>query len=312
MRGVPGRPQVPYLRPQSAGENRPIPAALNSPRGTTLTGFVSGGILGGTANAAVGPRGFEPRHVPHTRPLSPMPLMAGTMPHMSGNVYRPPVLLQGRPPLLLAGPGRPHVLVGARPPLLLGARPPLLLGGGLRPVGLGMTAPGTIPLLNPRRELSPHAGSRAIAGLNRPDAVKKDGEASSSSRSSTPSSSSSKSRKKSSPARKRKRRRRRRRRSSSTSSSSESRQRSRSRGRGTASAGEDPPTVETNPEVDAAKKEALVKLQDLRKLEPKEARMKEWRSLLRAWHPDKNPDRTEVATAVFQFLQKGKLLLDMG
>lgn len=40
--------------------------------------------------------------------------------------------------------------------------------------------------------------------------------------------------------------------------------------------------------------------------------MKEWRSLLRAWHPDKNPDRVEVATAVFQFLQKGKLLLDMG
>ena len=30
----------------------------------------------------------------------------------------------------------------------------------------------------------------------------------------------------------------------------------------------------------------------------------EWRSLLRSWHPDKNPEKAEVATAVFQFLQK--------
>jgi len=45
-------------------------------------------------------------------------------------------------------------------------------------------------------------------------------------------------------------------------------------------------------------------------VEPKEQRIKDWRALLREWHPDKNPDRTEVATAVFQFLQKGKLLID--
>lgn len=80
-----------------------------------------------------------------------------------------------------------------------------------------------------------------------------------------------------------------------------------------------------------------------RAVEPKEARMKEWRELLRQWHPDKNPHRIEahcqgswrvscsqhfvcllfasclwewhsqfwkVATAVFQFLQKGKPMLD--
>jgi len=48
----------------------------------------------------------------------------------------------------------------------------------------------------------------------------------------------------------------------------------------------------------------------LRSLETKEARMTEFRALLRKWHPDKNPERVEVATAVFQFLQKGKPVLD--
>ena len=67
-----------------------------------------------------------------------------------------------------------------------------------------------------------------------------------------------------------------------------------------------------------------------RSVEPKEQRMKEWRELLRHWHPDKNPHRIEVcptvklvpascqlkplqvATAVFQFLQKGKPMLEGG
>jgi len=48
----------------------------------------------------------------------------------------------------------------------------------------------------------------------------------------------------------------------------------------------------------------------LRSLETKEARMTEFRALLRKWHPDKNPERVEVATSVFQFLQKGKPVLD--
>jgi hypothetical protein len=60
-----------------------------------------------------------------------------------------------------------------------------------------------------------------------------------------------------------------------------------------------------------AKKEALSKLTELSKLEPHSARMKEWRALLRSWHPDKNPERADVAKDVFQFLQKGKALLNL-
>lgn len=57
--------------------------------------------------------------------------------------------------------------------------------------------------------------------------------------------------------------------------------------------------------------DALAKLTKLQGVEPKESRAKEWRLLLRNWHPDKNPERVEVATAVFQFLQKGKTLLNL-
>jgi len=65
-----------------------------------------------------------------------------------------------------------------------------------------------------------------------------------------------------------------------------------------------------NPEIAKAKGEALDELLALKSVEPLEARMKAWRALLRKWHPDKNQDRTEVATAVFQFLQKGKPILE--
>jgi len=71
-----------------------------------------------------------------------------------------------------------------------------------------------------------------------------------------------------------------------------------------------PQSSKADPEVEAAKAEALEQLMKLRSVEPREARMTEWRALLRKWHPDKNPDRVEVATAVFQFLQKGKAILD--
>jgi len=64
-------------------------------------------------------------------------------------------------------------------------------------------------------------------------------------------------------------------------------------------------------EIEEAKTDALQKLTKLQSVEPKEARAKEWRLLLRTWHPDKNPERLEVATAVFQFLQKGKSLLNL-
>jgi len=53
----------------------------------------------------------------------------------------------------------------------------------------------------------------------------------------------------------------------------------------------------------------LKQLMKLKEIESKDARMTEFRALLRQWHPDKNLDRVEVATAVFQFLQKGKMIV---
>jgi len=63
-------------------------------------------------------------------------------------------------------------------------------------------------------------------------------------------------------------------------------------------------------EVEKTKRELLNKLVELKKMESKEERVREFRALLRAWHPDKNPSKVEVATLVFQFLQKSKQLLD--
>eukprot|EP00913_Durusdinium_trenchii_P003512 g3249.t1 len=68
--------------------------------------------------------------------------------------------------------------------------------------------------------------------------------------------------------------------------------------------------AKSTPEIEQAKLEALEKLRKLQSLEPKEARAKEWRALLRDWHPDKNPDKVEVAKEVFQFLQKGKTIIN--
>ncbi|CAE7230370.1 unnamed protein product [Symbiodinium sp. CCMP2456] len=67
----------------------------------------------------------------------------------------------------------------------------------------------------------------------------------------------------------------------------------------------------TSPAIEQAKLEALEKLRKLQSVEPKEARAKEWRALLRDWHPDKNPDNIEVAKEVFQFLQKGKTIINV-
>jgi len=61
--------------------------------------------------------------------------------------------------------------------------------------------------------------------------------------------------------------------------------------------------------LEAAKADALKELLELKKIQDASERNKQFRALLRAWHPDKNPERSEVATAVFQFLQKGKNLL---
>lgn len=70
------------------------------------------------------------------------------------------------------------------------------------------------------------------------------------------------------------------------------------------------PAPQANPEVDKAKAEVFAEMLKLRDIQAKEVRMSEWRALLRKWHPDKNPDRVEVATTVFQFLQRGKPMLE--
>lgn len=72
-----------------------------------------------------------------------------------------------------------------------------------------------------------------------------------------------------------------------------------------------PSKVAEPPEIAMAKKQVLAKLTVLKNVEPKEQRAKDFRLLLREWHPDKNPERPEMATAVFQFLQKGKSLLNL-
>mmetsp|Transcript_32369 Transcript_32369/g.81773 ORF Transcript_32369/g.81773 Transcript_32369/m.81773 type:complete len:844 (+) Transcript_32369:67-2598(+) len=69
--------------------------------------------------------------------------------------------------------------------------------------------------------------------------------------------------------------------------------------------------VKEPPEIAQAKKQVLAKLTMMKNIEPKEQRAKEFRLLLREWHPDKNPERIDMATAVFQFLQKGKSLLNL-
>lgn len=69
--------------------------------------------------------------------------------------------------------------------------------------------------------------------------------------------------------------------------------------------------VKEPPEIAQAKKQVLAKLTVMKNVEPKEERAKQFRLLLREWHPDKNPERLDMATAVFQFLQKGKSLLNL-
>lgn len=189
----------------------------------------------------------------------------------------------------------------------------------------------------PARTLSPHAGSRAVremlaGGRKRSPASRSRGSRgrrrerskdnkrrrsrSRSSRSASSGSSRQRGRRRKED-KKRKRDKSRKRSSSSSSASSESsdcKMEQPSAASAGASAAQTPRPPQSggsgDPEVDAAKAEALDELLKLRSVEPKEARMTEWRALLRKWHPDKNPDRVEVATAVFQFLQRGKAILD--
>lgn len=99
--------------------------------------------------------------------------------------------------------------------------------------------------------------------------------------------------------------------SSSSSSSSKSKRRrssSESQGREKASSSA-AAEAESNPEIEQAKKEALEKCVKLRDagLEVDEKR-RQWRLILREYHPDKHEDK-ELATAVFQFLQKARPMM---
>ena len=216
-------------------------------------------------------------------------------------------------------------------------RPGFPQPGMIRPAGL----PGlAVPSQPKRRAWSPHAGSRAIAtaskdeeipgglgmipgGVQQPPAQKSESEEekskSSSRRSSeSPDSSSErkKKKKKKKDKKKKKKKKKKSKKSDVCSSSSLEEVRSSSRSRSPKKAkGETGTPKETKakstPEIEQAKLEALEKLRKLQSVEPKEARAKEWRALLRDWHPDKNPDKVEVAKEVFQFLQKGKTIINV-
>jgi len=60
-----------------------------------------------------------------------------------------------------------------------------------------------------------------------------------------------------------------------------------------------------------AERSAMQQLRALQQLPSKAERQRAFKDLLRVWHPDKNPQNVEVATAVFQRLQseRSKLLL---
>lgn len=256
-----------------------------------------------------------PAGKPQARNLRPigsvLPNIQGQRPAPRGFSTPPP------PASAIPGAGMPTGSgIGMRP----GFGPPSSVPAG----GVSMVRPGIAtgsasePARN--RDWSPHAGSRAIAGRGRKfedgPPTANGGSTGAAGDDASSSSSSRRNRRRSRSRSRRKTKRRKKKRessdssggsSSASSSSSPQRSKSRSGERAPAAATEDKPV---NPEVEAAKQEALQKLQQLRAVEPKEARMKEWRALLRAWHPDKNPERTEVATEVFQFLQKGKLLID--
>lgn len=180
-----------------------------------------------------------------------------------------------------------------------------------------------------RRTLSPHAGSRAMREVfrqqqgigkacsrspSRPRRRKKSSSSVSSAKQKQHSDSSGSSSSDDTSEQKRKQKKRRRSRSKGRKGKSSS-----SGGSSSVSGAERDATLNSsaaassapmNPEVEKAKAEVLEKLLKLKQVEPKDARIRDWRALLREWHPDKNPDRVEVATAVFQFLQKGKALID--
>eukprot|EP00930_Biecheleria_cincta_P016330 TRINITY_DN13324_c0_g1_i2.p1 TRINITY_DN13324_c0_g1~~TRINITY_DN13324_c0_g1_i2.p1 ORF type:complete len:450 (-),score=69.66 TRINITY_DN13324_c0_g1_i2:63-1412(-) len=336
QRGLHGKPQATYLRPLEGQiapteynrgyvESRPQPAPA---------AFVPPAAAAAAAPAFYGKGGFgQPGGF--SQPCAPcgMPqIMPQTMPQYAQQTmpqYGQQYVFPGGQPGF-APPGQFSHMQPRPAGWPLGQQPgAALLNMALRP-----------PAVTPQKRLSPHAGSRALAG--RPPAgageAKKDdssdrGSSEESSREESDSSSSDKKKKKKKKkkgSKKDKKEKKDRSRSRSARKKSKSRKSSGSRSRSRLSvssssrersqpkearpmhlSGHAASSSEGQKNIENAKREVLQQLENLKKIEPKETRMKEWRSLLRSWHPDKNPEKVEVATAVFQFLQKGKLLLDL-
>jgi len=189
-------------------------------------------------------------------------------------------------------------------------------GGGLV-VGRGPDGQPIVQQMQ-KKALSPHAGSRAIAAARmaaRPPGAPAPAKRRSSSSRSPSKKASSSSRNSSSSSDKKKKKKKKK----------KGKKKKKSKSRSTISSSEDGEddaaaasalmknTAEStvNSEVEVAKREAVLKLQELQSIDNKDERAKQWRLLLRNWHPDKNPDKAEVATEVFQFLQKGKSLINL-
>lgn len=279
--------------------------------------------LAGTAMA------FElmraPDGKPQARNLRPAPAGAGMPPPPVNPNHHPHAMPGFRPGM----PGHPG-LAGC-PGLVRPGFP-----GAVRPlgaVGVGVGVPLGGCGQPKRRAWSPHAGSRAIAtasleegqaaGVPPPVVEEKappsayEEKSPSSRRTSEESSESSSERrrkKKKKDKKKKKKKKKKSKKSGSSSSVLEAEEvRSSSRSRSPRKVGEHAGAKgkTTSPAIEQAKLEALEKLRKLQSVEPKEARAKEWRALLRDWHPDKNPDNIEVAKEVFQFLQKGKTIINV-
>lgn len=272
--------------------------------------------------------GTPPPPVNPTLGLSPgLQTLPGMNPALRGPALAP-ILRPG----MLPGMSLPGMsLPGMSLPGMLGCRGTMPMIGSLMACSPSLL---TGQLAPKRRAWSPHAGSRAIATASQdgtgaaaaggPAASKKpesEDERSRSSRGKSESSSQSssevskkKKKKKKKDKKKKKSKKTKKGGSSISSTSSEKSSRSRSRSRSVDAAGSGASKKEsetTSPAIEQAKMEALERLRKLQVIEPKDARAKAFRALLREWHPDKNPEKQEVATAVFQFLQKGKSIINL-
>eukprot|EP00933_Yihiella_yeosuensis_P075934 TRINITY_DN8549_c1_g1_i1.p1 TRINITY_DN8549_c1_g1~~TRINITY_DN8549_c1_g1_i1.p1 ORF type:complete len:247 (-),score=64.49 TRINITY_DN8549_c1_g1_i1:125-865(-) len=194
-------------------------------------------------------------------------------------------------------------------PMMPGQRMPGVVGQGMMPGGVAGRGPPVIKPMDRRRAWSPHAGSRSIRKSTEDPGEEGEGKKASDSDSSSSASSSSSKKKKKKKKKDKKSKKKKKSKSSSSHETLSSDSKSRSRSRKRKADEDDKP--KSSPEIEQAKRDALAKLTALQSVEPKEERAKEWRKLLRNWHPDKNPDKKEVATEVFQFLQKGKAIVGL-